>query len=150
MSCFINRDINNESIKRGKRRWLDSYLVSCWAFQVFQPYVDVCPQTLTIANYYQQRLVMWHFHLHALDFQLPSEVFAVGGTAGKSHPETVHRARAGPVHRLHHRAKDTGVLHHLVRALLRSCVVVLQHLLNLSEKEPNGEGFLFGRLKPNF
>ena len=47
------------------------------------------------------------------------------------------------IHRLHHGAKDAGVLHHLVRALLRSCVVVMQHLLYLGEKEPNGVRVLF-------
>ena len=98
------------------------------------------------------------FHLHALDCQLPSKVVAVGGTARKphlgkiwaaqirkrrkSHPEPVHRARAGPVDRLHHGAEDPGLLHHLVRALLRGGVVVLQHLLYLGGKEPNCEDFL--------
>ena len=69
----------------------------------------------------------------------------------KSHPEPVHRARAGPVDRLHHGAEDPGLLHHLVRALLRGGVVVLQHLLYLGGKEPNCEdSFLSSNCEDSF
>ena len=120
-------------MKRWKSGRLDSYLVSSWALKVLQPDVNIRPQALQLEQHEQP----WpppHPHLHALDGELPSQVVAVGGAAGKPDPKPVHRARARPVHGLHHRAKDARVLHNLVRALLSRCVVVLQHLLHLDQK----------------